>query len=298
MGTSPGPHPGEPPGPPERAGADDRVGPIQAAAATPEGFGAATAVAGIGADEWSAMIHDGWDIAGRANGGYLLTIAVRALSAALGRPDPVSVTGHYLAPGTPGPVRLTTRVLKEGRRFATGTATMESDGRVLLAVLGTLGDVADAEGPELIGGAPPDLPPPEDCVPAAPVEGFPPPFMTRVELRLHPEDAAFGAGTRSGEPLMRGWFRLPHGERIDTMTLLCAVDAFPPTAFNASLPVAWTPTIELTAHVRAMPAPGWLRCRFSTRFVSGGFLEEDGEVWDPGGRLVAQSRQLALVPRG
>jgi len=65
----------------------------------------------------------------------------------------------------------------------------------------------------------------------------------------------------------------------------------------ARLPVAWTPTVELTAHVRASPAPGWLRCRFSTRFVTAGFLEEDGEVWDSTGRLVGQSRQLALVPR-
>jgi acyl-CoA thioesterase len=42
---------------------------------------------------------------------------------------------------------------------------------------------------------------------------------------------------------------------------------------------------------------GWLRCRFTTRFVTGGYLEEDGEVWDEAGRLVAQSRQLALLPR-
>ena len=56
----------------------------------------------------------------------------------------------------------------------------------------------------------------------------------------------------------------------------------------------WHPTLN---HVRERPVPGWLRARFTTRFVTGGFLEEDGELWDAADRLVAQSRQLALLPR-
>ncbi|MEZ5272436.1 MAG: thioesterase family protein [Ilumatobacteraceae bacterium] len=35
---------------------------------------------------------------------------------------------------------------------------------------------------------------------------------------------------------------------------------------------------------------------FRSQFVQGGFLNEDGEVWDSTGRLVAQSRQLGLTP--
>lgn len=128
-------------------------------------------------------------------------------------------------------------------------------------------------------------------------ESFPPPFMAKVDLRLHPEDAAFLDGARSGSARMRGWFALPGDEAVDTIALLQAADAFPPTIFNADLPVAWTPTVELTAHIRARPAPGWLPCVFTTRFVTGGFLEVDGEIWDSTGALVAQSRQLALVPR-
>ena len=261
-------------------------------------FATATAVQPVADGEWSASIRPGWDIAGNANGGYLLAIATRALVESTGRPDPVTVTGHYLAPGQAGRLQISTRVLKDGKRFATGTALLSSATRPLLAVLGTLGDLAQADGPELIEGAPPELPPPDECVPIVATDTFPPPFMGHVELRLHPDDAAFATGHQSGRPLMRGWFRLPDDEVIDSIALLCAVDAFPPTAFNAHLPVAWTPTVELTAHVRATPAPGWLRCRFSTRFVTAGFLEEDGEVWDATGRLVAQSRQLALVPRG
>ncbi len=131
-----------------------------------------------------------------------------------------------------------------------------------------------------------------------PEVGFPPALMDKVDLRLHPDDAQFFVGTPSGDPLIRGWIRLANDEAFDVYSLLLATDAFPPTVFNAKLPVAWTPTVELTAHVRGIPKPGWLRCRFSTRFISGGMLEEDGELWDDTGRLVAQSRQLALTPLG
>lgn len=121
--------------------------------------------------------------------------------------------------------------------------------------------------------------------------------MAQVELRLHPEDAGFAAGRPTGVPLLRGWFRLRDGEVNDTISLLAAVDSFPPTIVNADVPLAWTPMLELTAHIRRRPEPGWLACAFSSRFVVGGYLEVDGEVWDGTGRLVAQSRQLALAPK-
>ena len=54
-------------------------------------------------------------------------------------------------------------------------------------------------------------------------------------------------------------------------------------------------TIELTVHIRARPAPGWVACRASTRHVIGGYHEEDFEIWDSTGALVAQSRQFALL---
>ena len=263
-------------------------------------FAGATAVHRTTDGGWSGQVAEGWDIGGNANGGYLLAIAARAMVGATGRPDPATITAHYLAPGKPGPVAVAVDVLKEGKRFATVSATMATHERVLLAVRGSFTDLSAATGEavERVEASPPDLPEPDDCIPVRSGDGFPPPFMDRVELRLHPADSGFSSGQPSGEPLVRGWFRLRDGEAADTIALLQAVDAFPPTAFNAALPVAWTPTVELTAHVRGRPVPGWLRCQFRTRFVSAGFLEEDGEVWDATGRLVAQSRQLALVPRG
>lgn len=262
-------------------------------------FAAASAVEPHGPDRWRGSIEPGWDIAGNANGGYLLATTARAASLAAGRPDPVTLTGHFLRPGQPGPVTIETEVVKEGRRFATVRATMFSAGNPILATLGSFSELGErpAGASERVDAVPPDLPPPEDCIPVEPTGTFPPPFMGMVQLRLHPDDLPF-VGRASDQPRVRGWFRWPDREPLDTIGLMVAVDAFPPTAFNANLPIAWTPTLELTAHVRSCPPQhDWLRCAFTTRFITGGFLEEDGELWGSDNRLVAQSRQLALLPR-
>ena len=95
--------------------------------------------------------------------------------------------------------------------------------------------------------------------------------------------------------MLQGWFRL-HDREPDPLALLTAVDSLPPVTFDLGLP-GWAPTLELTVHVRALPEPGWLKLRHATRNVAGGYFEEDCEVWDSAGRLVAQSRQLARMPR-
>lgn len=249
--------------------------------------------------QWRATIHDGWDIQGNANGGYLLAIAGRAMAQAAGRANPVTLTAHYLSPGKPGSVTIDTEIVKEGKSFATVTASMRSDDKPILQLLGSFSDLPPNGDNLLTDGAPPDLPPVENCHRHEHDAelGSPPPFHANVDLRLHPEDAQFNKGNKSGQALVRGWFRLRDDDPIDTIALLQASDAFPPTIFNTDMPVAWVPTLELTVHVRRNPAPGWLRCAFTTRFVSDGMLEEDAQMWDSTGRLVALSRQLALVPR-
>ena len=257
-----------------------------------------TAVVDEGDGRFGTTICPGWDIAGNANGGYLLCLAARAMALAAGRPDPVTVTAHYLSPGHPGPATVSTEVVKQGRTFATATGALEAGGRRLLQSVGTFGEAAESPPSSSVL-----TPSRRSCRRRRTASRSSPATISRRRswvgsiygcTRTTP---ASRPGFRAANREVRGWFRLRDGEPVDTLALLLAVDAFPPTAFNARLPVAWTPTVELTAHVRARPAPGWMRCAFTTRFVTGGFLEEDGEIWDATDRLVAQSRQLALVPR-
>ena len=246
---------------------------------------------------FGGRIHPDWDIGGNANGGYLLSILGRAMTDALGRPDPVSLTAHFLAPGTPSDVTAAVATIREGRRFATASATLGNE-RTLMAAIGTFGDLSQADGPRIHDGGPPDLPPESEC--AGMIigpEGGSPNFANKLNLRFHPDDIGFMRGEPSDTARLRGWISLNDDEPIDSIALLCIVDAAPPPVFNLKIPLGWVPTLELTAHIRAIPRPGPLRCEFRTRYVGGGFLEEDGLVWDSANQLVAQSRQLALVPR-
>jgi acyl-CoA thioesterase len=264
---------------------------------SPVRFRTDTAVSPVGDGRYAANIVDGWDINGNANGGYLLAIAARAIAAESGRPDPYTITAHYLAPGKPGPITVDVDIVRSGRLMVTSTARMrDSEGKVLMQLLAGCGDLATSAGPEQITIAPPDVPPPDECA-STTNDLVPMPFRARIEVRLHPDDAGFVRGEPSGQAVIRGWFRLRDSESLDTIAVLQAVDAFPPAVFNTSLPVSWVPTLELTTHVRARAEGEWLRCRLSTNVVAGGFLEEESEVWDEQGRFIAQSRQLALVPR-
>lgn len=250
---------------------------------------------------YAATVLPGWDIAGATDGGYLLAITAQAVLAETRRADPLTMTAHYLEPARPGPVVVEVQTLRSGRRRTAAAARLTSgEGRLLLSSLAVVGEQVGAceQAPLVSDGSPPALPPPEQCVPVEPTPTFPPPFMGRVRLRLHPEDAGVFTGRPSGTALIRGWFALPEHEPLSSTAVLLAADSFPPPVFNADLPVSWTPTVELTVHVRARPVGAWLACAFRTRFVSGGYLEVDGELWDSAGGLVALSRQLALVPRG
>lgn len=246
---------------------------------------------------YRVALPEEWDIAGKANGGFMLALAARAMAAEAGRPHPVTITAHFLAPGQPGLAEVQTQLVKRGKRFSILSATMSAAQTPLLQVLGTFGDPGEAASEFcIIDGAPPALPEPDACVRYDGPPGLPTMYRN-LDLRLHPEDAALAGGKPSGRMRVRGWLRFPGDAVPDVMSLLVAVDAFPPTVFNADqLSLAWVPTIELTAHLRARPAPGWLRAVFTSRFLTGGFVEEDGEIWDESGVLVAQSRQLALVP--
>ncbi|MER6217758.1 thioesterase family protein [Streptomyces sp. NPDC001674] len=253
---------------------------------------------------YDAELSAGWTIITAVNGGYLLALVGRALSAALPHPDPFSVSAHYLTSSVPGPAVIRTQVVRSGRTLSTGQASLfqfDENGAEVerIRVLASYGDLSALPDSVHTVARPPVMPPYEECLGPeagpAPIPGSSA-IVDRLRLRLDPATAGWAVGAPSGKGEMRAWFELADGRDADPLSLLLAVDALPPTSFDLGL-LGWTPTVELTTHVRHRPAPGPLRVGIVTRNLAGGFLEEDAEVWDSTDRLVAQSRQLARAPR-
>lgn len=261
-------------------------------------YRAATSITPVGENRWSARFAEGWDILENTNGGYMMAIASRASAAAADDRVPVSVTGHFTRPGHTGPAEVTTEVVRSGRRLSVVRATVTQEGKTVLETLGTFAEPPDAMPEIMLSDATPaSLPPPDECMRAEPAADapFPPPFMGQVDVRVDPGLARLFEGRPQGQAKILGWFRLKDDETYDPHSLIMISDAFPPTAFNAGLPIGWTPTLALTVDIRIPDVQGWIKCEIRSRFITGGFIEEDGLYWDESDRLVAQSRQLALV---
>ena len=251
--------------------------------------------------EYDCAVADGWDILGNANGGYLLAILGRAARLATGRADVVSASVHYLAPVAAGPARVRVELVRGGRRFATAMVSLSvrrgDEEREAARALLTLGDLdTDPGGPTRAFGAPPDVAAYESC-PADDGGDWPVAIRSRIDCRLDPRDAGIRGERRNGEAVVRGWFRFVDDRPVDSLALLLICDAFPPAVFNTELPLGWVPTMDLSFQIRARPTGGPVMCSFRTRHLSNGLLEEDGEMWDQSGVLLALSRQLALAPR-
>jgi hypothetical protein len=267
----------------------------------PVPFAAATAVRRDEGGSIGADLDPGWDVGGSVlNGGYLLAVIGRAAVLDSPHPHPVAVSASYLRATGPGPANLTVAPGPAGKTLAHSSVLLSgADGPTLSAQVttATLGDDRPVYSRPM-----PEMPAVEDCLPVRPgadLGGHPMPeigLRRRVDTRLDPATAGWAVGQPSGEPVMRAWVRLADGSAPDPFSLLLFADVLPPTSWSIGV-MGWAPTVQLQVLVRALPAPGWCLVEAGASEVAGGWLDEDYRIWDSTGRLVAQSRQLARLPR-
>lgn len=232
---------------------------------------------------------------GRPNGGYILAAMLRGLGEELSAGEPVSASIDFLAAPTDGDAALLTRRLRLGRRISTGRAELRQGDRLIADLTANFAADEARRGRSTELGTPPNLPEPSECADprsfmrAAGITGG---IADRIEYRLA-ATPGWANGSPSGDPTAQLWQRVAGVSHMDRIAMALLTDAYAPAVME--LGETTSVTVHLSVHLYRRPSPGWIATKLTTRHLIDGFHEEDCELWDEAGSLVAQSRQLALL---
>jgi acyl-CoA thioesterase len=240
---------------------------------------------------FEARFEPAWTIGDAVHGGCAQCVVVRAAIAESGHRHPVATSAHFLAPTTPGPAQVAVERLREGRTATTLRAVLRQEGVPKIAAYVTATTLEDQ--PPVYQAAPPVLPAPDECGPRPGrlPDGSEVRFLEWIDVRVDPRSVSGGREEPSGVPEVRGWIRARDDTPPDAAFLVFCVDAMPPSVLELG-GQGWSPTVQLSTYVRARPAPGWLAVVVRAAEVADGWFDEESEVWDSRGRLVAQARQV------
>ena len=273
-----------------------------AGAITAGPFASATRVRPLGDGTFTAELPATWTVRGRPHGGFLIALlartAVAAHSVVSGGPgaalvDPLAISVQFLNPPSVGPVLLRTELRKSGRQATVTSVHLEQRGQSCVEGVVTTGRLprdraAWSDLPNL-AAEPPGNAVDVATLPLASIFKF----TSACDVRLDPNGAGF-LHSHIGDPLrLRLWVR-PRAEPVDPLFCLVAGDINMPLTYNLGR-FGWTPTVQMTSLIRSRPAPGWLRVLVESKAVHGAWFDSDAVVLDSTGRLVCQSRQLALA---
>jgi Acyl-CoA thioesterase C-terminal domain/Acyl-CoA thioesterase N-terminal domain len=248
-------------------------------------FKEATAMHVAGPAEFGVDLDPQWAIGTKLHGGYLLALVARGAAELSDHPHLTAISGVFPSAPEPGPATVRVEVLKKGRSLTQLRSSLVQNGSVRVEALVTQGTLTEDDA-WWSGMEKPPLPREEDC-PRMPPEapGLRVPLLEVVETRIDP--AVLGFAT--GQPA-----KLGDGSAWDPISLLVALDPSPPVSLDLGV-YGWAPTLQLSAYIRRLPAPGPVNVRLHANELGNDRMDETAFAWDSTGRLVGQSVQLAGV---
>ncbi|GAA2063962.1 thioesterase family protein [Williamsia deligens] len=248
---------------------------------------------------FTTVVDPVFTIGPKVHGGALQVVTAHAAVAAVERPEmvPVAISSDYLRAPEPREVAVVATVVKRGRRVCLVDVVVTQDGRDAVRSVVTLAE--PDHGAPRHSGVPAALAamPPEPTSDAVPVRDSPIADIVHlaaaVDMSYDRSSVPVLTGER-GAPETRFWARPVDGDP-DGFFAILGCDLSMPVVMNLGL-LGWAPTLQMTTYLRRHPAPGWLRARTTSSEIGQGWFEEDHLIIDSTGAVVAQSRQLALIP--
>ncbi len=237
------------------------------------------------------VVSDNWSINNIPNGGYLMGILARAALAVSEKQSTPIVTAAFLSRTIPGPAAIVIKKISSSKQFERFEAGLFQNGVKTIQAMATFAGQTDECTVTRYETTAPEMDLVENCIMIPELPGYS--LFSNMDIRLDPECVGWMSGNLIQRSEHRGWIRFRENRAFDIPSILLVADAFPPPIFASQGMVAWVPTLEFSVSIRNPPVSRWLKCIFRTRFITCGLLEEDGQVWDEAGNLVAISRQVA-----
>jgi len=254
---------------------------------------------------FAGALNEHWTIGPKVHGGAMLALCANAARTSLSdlsehggaHLQPVAVSASYLWAPDPGPMQLVATIRKRGRRVSLVEVELNQGERTAVRAVVTLAE-PEHHAPPLLSVNPvvplmtPEPPPGlEPIGPGHPMEHI---VHLAHGCDIRPALTTLGPRSDGGPPVIEMWVR-PKDAAPDVLFALLCGDVSAPVTFAVNR-TGWAPTVQLTAYLRAIPADGWLRVICSCVQIGQDWFDEDHTVVDCEGRIVVQTRQLAMVP--
>lgn len=241
---------------------------------------------------WKAHLQKGWRIGRVPNGGYVLGIVGRAISQSLNNADPLSINAFYLEPTTLGDAEIQVEILRMGKGTQFASARMYQEGSLKVIANAAYTDLANLKGPTNTVMTMPEVPAFDQIdVPAHNVLEI----HNTIDTRIVKGREFFETQEPTGTGEFIAYMQYKDGAPIQPIDLLMFGDMMPPPSFTLVPNVGWVPTVEMTVQLRGAPAPGPILCHARSHTLIRGVTEQDCEIWDSNGDLVAIGRQTMKV---
>jgi hypothetical protein len=201
------------------------------------------------------------------------------------------MTANFLSRTEPGEAEIHLERIAQSTQFDRFQASLVQGGKERIRSLCTFAKENSDNAERHYEKSEPEITRLEDCVVMPEIPNYS--LYSWMDVRLDPSCTGWMMGNLAKKSEIRGWIRFREERPLDTLSIFLIVDSFPPPILASHGIVAWVPSIEFSVNIRNLPRTKWLKGVFLTCFVDNGILEEDGEIWDGNGGLVAISRQIA-----
>ncbi len=236
------------------------------------------------------------------HGGYLMAVMHKALTNILPHSTAISSSVQYLDRIDAKTFELEVETFKTSRGSSSGIVKLKQDDKICTTFTGTCSDFEFMKGYDGLQKPLPSIFNESDKKDYIKMnydkisKGFTPAFIQQLECLIHPDHAWWNrdSNDKNNEARCSAFLEM-QGGIPDQFCLSFYSDILPPVVSNKYGPLGWIPTITLTTHIRQLPSTSELYADFKATDINKGYFEQDCNIWDLNGNLVASSRQLTRI---